>query len=84
MENVYAELEGDELIFGVELPNLEAGAGSLREGPICPAAREVLKFIGVSDTRDFAAVAAALVLAAEFNFTLLHLRGEMYAPKGVD
>jgi hypothetical protein len=78
-ENVYVEVQGAELVFGVELPNVEAGAGSLREGPICPAGREVLKFIGIRDSRQFAAAAAAMVLAGEFNFTLLHLRGEMYA-----
>ncbi len=80
-ENVYVEIRGDEIIYGVELPNLEAGASSSREGLICPAAREVLKFMGIGTSREFAAATAAITLAGEFNFTLLHLRGEMYASK---
>ncbi|GAX59429.1 hydroxymethylglutaryl-CoA reductase [Candidatus Scalindua japonica] len=80
-ENVYVEINGDELIFGVELPNLEVGATSNREGPICPTAREVLKVMGIGTSKEFAAAAAAITLAGEFNFTLLHLRGEMYAGK---
>ena len=78
-ENVYVEIRGEEVIFGVELPNLEVGATSNREGPICPTAREVLKFMGIGTSKEFAAAAAAITLAGEFNFTLLHLRGEMYS-----
>jgi hypothetical protein len=80
-ENVYVEIKGDDIIFGVELPNLEVGAASNREGPICPTAREVLKVMGIGTSKEFAAAAAAITLAGEFNFTLLHLRGEMYAGK---
>ncbi len=80
-ENVYVEIKGDDVIFGVELPNLEVGAASTREGAICPTAREVLKFMGIGTSMEFAAAAAAITLAGEFNFTLLHLRGEMYASK---
>ena len=80
-ENLYAEIKGDDVIFGVELPNLEVGVASSREGPICPTAREVLKFIGIENSKEFAAAAAAITLAGEFNFTLLHIRGEMYASK---
>ena len=75
------EIKGDNVVFGVELPNLEVGAASSTEGMICPTGREVLKFIGITDSRDFAAAAAAMTLAGEFNFTLMHLRGEMYATK---
>ncbi len=80
-ENVYVEIRGEEVIFGVELPNLEVGVASNREGPICPTAREVLKVMGIGTSQEFAAAAAAITLAGEFNFTLLHLRGEMYAGK---
>lgn len=80
-ENVYVEIKGDKVVFGVELPNLEVGAASSTEGMICPTGREALKFMGITDSRDFAAAAAAMTLAGEFNFTLLHLRGEMYAVK---
>ncbi|MFQ5686398.1 MAG: hypothetical protein ACE5GV_07025 [Candidatus Scalindua sp.] len=80
-ENVYVEIKGKDVIFGVELPNLEAGDDSNREGLICPIAREVLKFMGIETSKEFVAAAAAITLAGEFNFTLLHLRGEMYAGK---
>jgi hypothetical protein len=78
-ENVYVEIKDEDVIFGVELPNLEVGTVSNREVPISPTAREVLRFIGTS--KEFAAAAASITLAGKFNFTLLHLRGEMYAIK---
>jgi hypothetical protein len=80
-ENLYVEIKDKDVIFGVELLNLEVGVASSREGPLCPTAREVLKFIGIENSKDFAAAAAAITLAGEFNFTLLHIRGEMYASK---
>ena len=80
-ENVYVEIKDEDVIFGVELPNLEVGTVSNREGPICPTAREVLKLMGIGTSKEFAAAAASTTLAGEFNFTLLHLRGEMYAVK---
>ncbi|MDR4507287.1 MAG: hypothetical protein MRJ65_03450 [Candidatus Brocadiaceae bacterium] len=80
-ENVYVEMRGDEIVFGVELPNLEVGVASSREGLICPVARETLKFFGIGTSKEFAAAAAAITLAGEFNFTLLHLRGELYVSK---
>jgi hypothetical protein len=80
-ENLYVKVKDENLLFGVELLNLEVGVASSREGPICPTAREVLKFIGINNSKEFAAAAAAITLAGEFNFTLLHIRGEMYASK---
>ena len=80
-ENLYVEIKDEDVIFDVELFNLEVGVTSSREGPICPTAREVLKFIGINNSKEFAAAAAAITLAGEFNFTLLHIRGEMYASK---
>jgi hypothetical protein len=80
-ENLYVEIQKDDLIFGVELLNLEVGVASSREGPISPAAREILRFMGIRNSKEFAAAAAAITLAGEFNFTLLHIRGEMYSFK---
>ena len=71
-ENVYVEIKDEDVIFGVELPNLEVGTVSNREGPICPTAREVLKFMGIGTSKEFAAAAASITLAGEFNFALLH------------
>jgi hypothetical protein len=80
-ENLYVEIKDRNLLFGVELLNLEVGVASSREGPICPTSREILKFIGINNSKEFAAAAAAITLAGEFNFTLLHIRGEMYVSK---
>ena len=80
-ENVYVEIKGDDLVFGVELPNLEVGVSSSREGLLSPIARETLKFMDIRTSEEFAAATAAITLAGEFNFTLLHIRGEMYSSK---
>ena len=50
-ENVYVEIKDEDVIFGAELPSLEVGTVSTREGPICPTAREVLKFIGIGTSK---------------------------------
>ena len=59
-ENVYVKIKDEDIIFGVELPNLDVGTVSNREGPICPTAREVLKFMGIGTSKEFAAAAASI------------------------
>jgi hypothetical protein len=56
-ENVYVEIKDEDVNFGVELLNLEADTVSNREGPICPTAREVLMFMGIGTSKEFAAAA---------------------------
>jgi len=77
-QKVYAETRGNDLIFGVELPNVEVGITSSPEGIISPMAREALKIAGIHSAREYAAALAAVTLAGEFNFTTLHVQEKMY------
>jgi hydroxymethylglutaryl-CoA reductase len=67
-----------DLIFGVELPNVEVGITSSPEGIISPMAREALKIAGIHSAKEFAAAAAAITLGGEFNFAVLHIQEKMY------
>ena len=77
-QNIYAKVEGEELIYGVELPNVEAGVLSTHEGLIPPVGREALEIIGIQTARDFAACLAAQVLAGEFNLAVEIVRERLY------
>lgn len=78
LQKLYAETRGGDVIFGVELPNVEVGITSSPEGIISPMAREALKIAGIHSAKEFAAAAAAVTLAGEFNFTTLHVQERMY------
>lgn len=80
-QKVYAETRGDNLIFGVELPNVEVGITSSPEGIISPTAREAANIAGIHSAQDFAAALAAITLGGEFNFATLHVREKMYTGK---
>ncbi len=77
-QKVYAQTHGGDLIFGVELPNIEVGITSSPEGIIPPASREALKISGINNAREFATALAAVTLGGEFNFATLHIREKMY------
>jgi len=77
-QKLFAETRGGDLIFGVELPNVEVGISSSAEGIISPMAREALKFAGIRSAREYAAALAAVTLAGEYNFTTLHIKEKMY------
>ena len=77
-ENITAEVKDGHLIFRVELPNVEVGVASNREGLIPPSGREALRVMGVRSAKDFAASLAAQVLAGEFNLALEIARGRLY------
>ncbi len=77
-ENIYAREEGGDIVYGVELPNVEVGIASCREGIISPAAREALRIMGIRNAREFAASLAAQVLAGEFNLALEISREKLY------
>ena len=79
LERIYAHIERDHLIYGVELPNVEAGVWSSIEGGIPPAGREVLRIMGITNSREFGANLAAQVLAGEFNLACEIVRGKLYA-----
>ena len=78
---MYAETRGDELIFGVELPNVEVGIASSPEGIIPPMSREALKIAGITTAKEFAAALAAVTLGGEYNFATLHIKERMYTGK---
>ena len=77
-QKVYAYSRGTDLIFGVELPNVEVGITSSPEGIISPMAREALKMAGIHSAKEFAAAAAAITLGGEFNFAVRHVQEKMY------
>ncbi len=77
-QNIYARVDGEDLIYGVELPNVEVGVLSTHEGLIPPVGREALDIIGIQTARDFAACMAAQVLAGEFNLALEIVRERLY------
>jgi len=77
-QKVYAEARGDDLIFGVELPNVEVGITSSPEGIIPPISREALKIAGITNAKEFAAALAAVTLGGEYNFATLHIMERMY------
>jgi hypothetical protein len=78
LQRIYAYTEKEHLVYGVELPNVEAGVWSSIEGGIPPVGREVLRIMGISNSREFGANLAAQVLAGEFNLTCEIVRGKLY------
>jgi hypothetical protein len=78
LERIYAHIEKDHLVYGVELPNVEAGVWSSIEGGIPPTGREVLRIMGITNSREFGANLAAQVLAGEFNLACEIVRGKLY------
>lgn len=67
---IHTRLEKGDLVYEVELPNLEVGVASSKEGLIPPAGREALRIMGIRTAKEFAAAVAAQVLAGEFNLAL--------------
>jgi hydroxymethylglutaryl-CoA reductase len=77
-QNIYARKDRDEVVYGVELPNVEAGIVSNREGLVSPVGREALRIMGIRSAKEFAAALAAQVLAGEFNLALEISREKLY------
>lgn len=77
-QKVFTYTRAGDLIFGVELPNVEVGITSSPEGIISPMAREALKIAGITSAREYAAAVAAITLGGEFNFATLHVMEKMY------
>jgi hydroxymethylglutaryl-CoA reductase len=82
LQRIYTHQEGNDLIYGVELPNVEAGVWSSIEGGVPPTGREVMRIMGITDTREFCANLAAQVMAGEFNLACEIVRGKLYT-KGI-
>ena len=77
-ENIYVRLDKGDVVYGVELPNVEVGIASCAEGIISPSAREALRIMGIRTAREFAASLAAQILAGEFNLALEISRERLY------
>ncbi len=77
-QNIYGRKDRDEVVYGVELPNVEAGIVSNREGLVSPVGREALRIMGIRSAKEFAAALAAQVLAGEFNLALEISREKLY------
>jgi hypothetical protein len=80
-ENISAGIENKNLVYRVELPNVEVGVASNREGLIPPSGREALRFMGIQSAKDFASSLAAQVLAGEFNLALEIALERLYRPQ---
>ncbi len=78
-QNIFADLERGDVVYRVELPNVEVGIASTREGLISPVGREAMRIMGVRTAKDFAASLAAQVLAGEFNLALEISREKLYS-----
>lgn len=77
-QKIFCYREDDNIIYGVEMPNVEAGVFSSSEGAIPPLGREMMRFMGISNSREFAAYLAAYVLAGELNLSIEIVRENLY------
>lgn len=78
-QNISCRIEKNEVVYSVELPNVEVGIASTREGLISPVGREALRIMGIKTAREFCASLAAQVLAGEFNLALEISRERLYS-----
>ncbi|MFC2160937.1 hypothetical protein ACFLRX_04720 [Acidobacteriota bacterium] len=82
-QNISVYVDKGDLVYGVELPNIEVGVASNREGLIPPTGREALRIMNIHSARDFAASLAAQVLAGEFNLALEISREKLYTAEKI-
>jgi len=78
-QNIYAEKDRGDIVYRVELPNIEVGVVSSREGLMSPVGRESLRIMGIRTAKEFAASVAAQVLAGEFNLALEISKEKLYS-----
>jgi len=79
LERIYAFVDKGDLVYGVELPTVEAGVWSSIEGGVPPTGREVMRIMGLTNVREFCANLAAQVLAGEFNLACEIVREKLYS-----
>ncbi len=78
-QNIFAQKDREDIVYRVELPNIEVGVVSSREGLMSPVGREAMRIMGIRTAREFAASVAAQVLAGEFNLALEISREKLYS-----
>lgn len=79
-QKIFCLHEGKNIVYGVELPNVEVGTISSAEGAIPPLGREMMRFMGITNAREYAACLSAIVLAGEFNLSVEIVRENLYKP----
>jgi hydroxymethylglutaryl-CoA reductase len=77
-QNIFAEKDQGDVIYRVELPNIEVGILSSKEGLMSPVGREAMRIMGIHTAKEFAASVTAQVLAGEFNLALEISREKLY------
>ncbi|MCD6162061.1 MAG: hypothetical protein J7K40_06580 [candidate division Zixibacteria bacterium] len=77
-QKIFCFRENDNIVYGIELPNVEAGTFSSSEGAVPPLGREMMQFMGISNSREYAAYTAAFVLAGELNLSIEIVRENLY------
>jgi hypothetical protein len=78
-QNIHAGTDRGDVVYRVELPNVEVGVISCREGLVSPVGREAMRIMGVRTAREFSASLAAQVLAGEFNLALEISKEKLYS-----
>jgi hypothetical protein len=78
-QNIWAGLDRGDVVYKVELPNVEVGIVSCREGLISPVGREAMRIMDIRSAREFAASVVAQVLAGEFNLALEISQEKLYS-----
>ncbi len=78
-QNIYAEKDQGDIVYRIELPNVEVGVVSSREGLMSPVGREAMRIMGIQTAQEFTASVAAQVLAGEFNLALEISREKLYS-----
>ncbi len=77
-QNIHCGIEGGDVLYRVELPNVEVGVVSCREGLVSPVGREAMRIMGIHTAIEFTVSVAAQVLAGEFNLALEISREKLY------
>jgi hypothetical protein len=78
-QNIHCGIDGGDVVYRVELPNVEVGVVSCREGLVPPVGREAMRIMGIRTAREFTASVVAQVLAGEFNLALEISREKLYS-----
>jgi hypothetical protein len=78
-QNIFAGKDQGDVIYRVELPNIEVGVVSSREGLMSPVGREAMRIMSIQTAKEFTASVAAQVLAGEFNLALEISREKLYS-----
>ena len=77
-QRIFCYREKSNIVYGVEMPNIEAGVISSSEGAIPPLGREIMRFMGITNACEFASFLTTLVLAGELNLSIEIVSENLY------